>query len=192
MTQPPRTRYALSGDAHIAYQVFGENLDLVFVPSRNIEHYWEMPRFPTCSSGSLVCARRDLRQAWHRAGPRERPTPAGAADGRYAGADGCRRRGAGGPLRDLGGGPGQPLFAATYPERASSLVLTGLDPTLPYAPTSWGATDEQIELMLSQTEHTWGDAPAGHLRPHSRRGSRHAAGMGPVPARECQRRWRGR
>jgi hypothetical protein len=38
----PRTRYALSGDAHIAYQVFGEgDLDLVFVPGfvSNIEHY---------------------------------------------------------------------------------------------------------------------------------------------------------
>jgi pimeloyl-ACP methyl ester carboxylesterase len=49
MTQTPRTRYALSGDAHIAYQAFGEgDLDLVFVPGfvSNIEHYWEMPGVP--------------------------------------------------------------------------------------------------------------------------------------------------
>src|ERR671930_2308091 len=49
MAGTPRTRYALSGDAHIAYQVFGEgDLDLVFVPGfvSNIEHYWEMPRVP--------------------------------------------------------------------------------------------------------------------------------------------------
>ena len=49
MPQAPRTRYALSGDAHIAYQVFGEgDLDLVFIPGfvSNIEHYWEMPQVP--------------------------------------------------------------------------------------------------------------------------------------------------
>ena len=49
MPEPPRTRYALSGDAHIAYQVFGGgDLDLVFVPGfvSNIEHYWDMPRVP--------------------------------------------------------------------------------------------------------------------------------------------------
>jgi class 3 adenylate cyclase len=50
------------------------------------------------------------------------------------------------------------LFAATYPERASSLVLYGSTPRFRTdTDISWGATDEQIELMLSQTEHTWGD-----------------------------------
>jgi hypothetical protein len=42
----PETRYAKSGDVHIAYQVFGECLvDLVFVPGfiSNIEHYWLDP-----------------------------------------------------------------------------------------------------------------------------------------------------
>ncbi len=42
----PRTRYARSGDAHIAYQVFGEGeIDLVLVPGfvSNIEHYWQIP-----------------------------------------------------------------------------------------------------------------------------------------------------
>ena len=39
MPQAPRTRYALSGDAHIAYQVFGEgDLDLVFVPGFVSQH----------------------------------------------------------------------------------------------------------------------------------------------------------
>ena len=49
MAEAPRTRYALSGDAHIAYQVFGEgDVDVVFVPGfvSNIEHYWEMPVVP--------------------------------------------------------------------------------------------------------------------------------------------------
>src|SRR2546421_1487511 len=43
---PPDTRYARSGDVHIAYQVVGEGpLDLVYVPSwiSQVEHYWEEP-----------------------------------------------------------------------------------------------------------------------------------------------------
>jgi pimeloyl-ACP methyl ester carboxylesterase len=42
----PETRYAKSGDVHVAYQAFGEgSIDLVFVPGfiSNIEHYWDDP-----------------------------------------------------------------------------------------------------------------------------------------------------
>ena len=43
---PPETRYAKSGDVHIAYQVVGEGpLDLIFVPGfvSNVEMAWEEP-----------------------------------------------------------------------------------------------------------------------------------------------------
>ena len=42
----PVTRYAKSGDVHVAYQVFGNGpVDLVFVPGfvSHIENYWEHP-----------------------------------------------------------------------------------------------------------------------------------------------------
>ena len=42
----PETRYAKSGDVHVAYQVFGSGaVDLVFVPGfiSNVEHYWLDP-----------------------------------------------------------------------------------------------------------------------------------------------------
>jgi hypothetical protein len=42
------TRYALSGDVHIAYQVTGEGpFDLVFVPGfvTHMELQWKMPGF---------------------------------------------------------------------------------------------------------------------------------------------------
>jgi len=42
----PVTRYAKSGDVHVAYQLFGEGpLNLVFAPLfvSNIELYWEQP-----------------------------------------------------------------------------------------------------------------------------------------------------
>ena len=41
----PVTRYAKSGDVHIAYQVFGSGpIDLVFVPGfvSHIEAYWDI------------------------------------------------------------------------------------------------------------------------------------------------------
>ena len=44
----PSTRYAKSGDIHVAYQVFGNGeIDLVFFPGfvSNIEIYWEEPHF---------------------------------------------------------------------------------------------------------------------------------------------------
>jgi pimeloyl-ACP methyl ester carboxylesterase len=43
---PPETRYAKSGDVHIAYQVVGDGpLDLIFVPGfvSNVEMTWESP-----------------------------------------------------------------------------------------------------------------------------------------------------
>ena len=42
----PVTRYAKSGDVHVAYQVFGSgSIDLVFAPGfiSHIENYWDHP-----------------------------------------------------------------------------------------------------------------------------------------------------
>jgi hypothetical protein len=41
----PTTRYAKSGDVHVAYQVFGEGPDLVLSPGfvSHIENYWHEP-----------------------------------------------------------------------------------------------------------------------------------------------------
>ena len=44
--EPPETRYAKSGDVHVAYQVVGEGaLDLVYVPNamHHVELNWENP-----------------------------------------------------------------------------------------------------------------------------------------------------
>ena len=48
MTNTPATRYAKSGDVHIAYQVMGSGpLDLVLVPGffSHLDIEWEEPRF---------------------------------------------------------------------------------------------------------------------------------------------------
>ena len=47
MNDIPETRYAKSGDCHIAYQVVGKGpLDLVFIPGfvSHVEHGWDDPR----------------------------------------------------------------------------------------------------------------------------------------------------
>ena len=49
----PETRYARSGDVHIAYQVVGDGpFDLVFVQGfiSNLEVHWEDPGLATCST----------------------------------------------------------------------------------------------------------------------------------------------
>jgi class 3 adenylate cyclase len=65
----------------------------------------------------------------------------------------------------LGGseaGPIAALFAATYPERLSALVLIGAcvkwwsSPDFP-----WGFTQEQHQILLDYVEHQWGSGLAG-------------------------------
>ncbi|ANY77290.1 hypothetical protein BB934_02855 [Microvirga ossetica] len=50
----PETRYARSGDLHIAYQVFGAgSVDLVIVPGfiSNVEETWDNPSAARCENG---------------------------------------------------------------------------------------------------------------------------------------------
>src|ERR1035438_9470995 len=59
----PETRYAKSGDVHIAYQVIGSGpFDLVFVPGfiSHVDHVWDEPRWSTflerlASFSRLIC-----------------------------------------------------------------------------------------------------------------------------------------
>jgi len=60
----PVTRYAKSGEIHIAYQVFGDGpLNLVFVPLfvSNIELYWDQPNWARWLE-RLGSSRGDFRQ----------------------------------------------------------------------------------------------------------------------------------
>jgi class 3 adenylate cyclase len=62
------------------------------------------------------------------------------------------------------GGPASVLFAATYPDRTTALVLYGSTPRFRTdSDISWGATDEQIELVLAETSRTWGDGALLHI-----------------------------
>ena len=69
----PVTRYAKSGDVHIAYQVFGSGpIDLVSIPGfvSHIEHYWEHPDFAAVPASGQLRPGGDVRQARNRPGAR--------------------------------------------------------------------------------------------------------------------------
>jgi pimeloyl-ACP methyl ester carboxylesterase len=163
MAGTPRTRYALSGDAHVAYQVFGEGeVDLVFVPGfvSNIEHYWEMPKVPELLNRMGSFARVILfdKRGTGLSDPVAGPPPLEQRmDDMQAVMDaaGVERAALFGISE---GGPASVLFAATYPERTNALVLYGSTPRFRTdSDISWGADDEQMERVLSEASAHWGD-----------------------------------
>jgi pimeloyl-ACP methyl ester carboxylesterase len=169
MPERPRTQYALSGDAHIAYQVFGEGaLDLVFVPGfvSNIEHYWEMPKVPDLLErlGSFARVAIFDKRGTGLSDPVAEPPPLEQRmDDMQAVMDavGMERAALFGISE---GGPASVLFAATYPDRTSALVLYGSTPRFRTdSDISWGATDEVIEKALAETSARWGDGALLHL-----------------------------
>lgn len=156
------TRYAKSGDVNIAFQVLGEGpRDLVLVPGwiSNIEVFWEEPstaRFLTrlasfsrlilfdkrgtglsdrvADMPSLEVRMDDVRAVMDKVGS-ERATLFGYSEG----------------------GAMCALFAATYPQRTSALIMAGA-----YARRRWGAdypwglTDAQFNGFLDDIQREWG------------------------------------
>jgi class 3 adenylate cyclase len=128
--ETPETRYAQSGDLSIAYQVAGEGeLDLVFVPGfiSNADLSWQAPLFGEFFRRFASFARMitfDKRGT----GLSERTLGFGSAEDRMddirvvMDAAECERAALVGISE---GGPLTTLFAATYPERVSALVLWG-------------------------------------------------------------------
>lgn len=159
---PPETHYAKCDDVHIAYQVLGDGpIDLLFVPGfvSNVEATWRNPEnrvfFQRLASfcrliifdkrgtgmsdrGSQIFT---LEQRMHDvqaildAVGSERATLFGISEG----------------------GPMSLLYAATYPDCSSALVLYGS-----YAKRSWapdypfGWKNERWERVLANFERNWG------------------------------------
>ena len=162
MATIPTTRYVKSDDVHVAYQVLGEGpLDLLLVPGfvSHIEAAWQSPEtaafirrlasfcrlilFDKRGTGmsdrgsqifTLEQRMHDVRAILDEIGS-ERAALFGVSEG----------------------GPMSLLYAATYPERTSALILYGS-----YAKRSWapdypfGWKDEQWDRVLGNMEHNWG------------------------------------
>jgi pimeloyl-ACP methyl ester carboxylesterase len=150
----PETRYVKSGDVYIAYQIHGEGArDLVFIPGfvSHVEGRWDRPVvatfFERLGQFSRVIAF-DKRGNGLSDRVTEIPTLEQRMDDIRAVMDaaGCERAAFFGISE---GAPTALLFAATFPQRVSALVLYG-----GFARWSWapdhpiGTTDDEFERMV--------------------------------------------
>jgi pimeloyl-ACP methyl ester carboxylesterase/DNA-binding CsgD family transcriptional regulator len=158
--KPPKTRYATSGEARIAYQVVGQGpLDLVFVPGfiSNLEVHWEDTGYShllrrLAAFTRLIMLDKRGTGLSDRVDVRHLPSLETRMDDVRAVMDavGSRRAAL------LGASEGAPmsiLFAATYPERTRALVLYG-----GYAHFhTWVLGEDALAKFVRTAETSWGD-----------------------------------
>jgi pimeloyl-ACP methyl ester carboxylesterase len=160
---PPETRYAKSGDVHIAYQVVGNGpLNLLFVPGfiSHIEWLWEEPACARFFSRLASFARLilfDKRGTGLSDRTTHMPTLEQRMDDVRAVLDAVGAEQAA-IIGVSEGGPMSVLFAATYPERTAALVLWGT-----FAESStWVSSPEDLKRILEFIDTAWGTG--GSLR----------------------------
>jgi pimeloyl-ACP methyl ester carboxylesterase len=153
---PPETRYAKSGDVRIAYQVVGSGpFDLVFVPGfvSNIDLFWEIPEW-AYFFGRLSAFSRLILFDKRGTGLSDRVAGIATLEERMddvravMDAAGSERAALFGVSE---GGPMSLLFAATYPQRATALVLYGS-----YARHSDLMSDEEFYKEIDSIDRLWG------------------------------------
>ena len=159
----PETRYAKSGDVNIAYQVVGDGpFDLVWVPGwvSHLEHSWEEPsnaRFlhRLASFSRLIMLDKRGTGLSDRVSINELPTLEQRMDDVRAVMDavGSQRAALMGVSE---GGAMTALFAATYPERTTALVLYAANARHP----AHDLTAEQLQPILDAFERSWGQGMA--------------------------------
>jgi pimeloyl-ACP methyl ester carboxylesterase len=163
----PETRYAKSGEVNIAYQVLGEGRDLVYVPGwvSNVELNWDEPSYARflrrlASFSRLIVFDKRGTGLSDRVPESHLPSLEERMDDVRAVMDevGCERAGLVGVSE---GGPMCALFAATYPERTSALVMYGTYARRSPAPDyPWGRTPAEQDAFLREIADGWG-GPVG-------------------------------
>jgi pimeloyl-ACP methyl ester carboxylesterase/DNA-binding winged helix-turn-helix (wHTH) protein len=156
----PPVRYAMSGDIHIAYRVYGTGpRDIVMIPGTlaHLEVFWAIPSYQqllkrlTAFARVIIFDKRgqglsdrvvaeqtleeridDVRAVMDAAGSRN-ATIYGWSEG----------------------GPMSIMFAATYPERATALILYGTFASVKDKP--WAVPREEWETTLTDIEKHWGE-----------------------------------
>jgi pimeloyl-ACP methyl ester carboxylesterase len=150
------TRYALSGDVHIAYQVTGDGpFDLVFVPGfvTHMELQWKLPGFGDFLD-DLSSVARLIRFDKRGTGMSDPVSGAPSLETRMddvrAVMDAANSRRA--AFYGLSEGAAMSiLFAATYPERVAALVVRSCSPRTLRAPDfPWGRSPEAYEREMKQ------------------------------------------
>ena len=162
MRVQPETRYAKSGDINIAYQVLGEGPpDLVAVEViSHIELDWEDSsenRFFTRLAS--ICRLVRINQRGTGMSDRDvgAPTLETRMDDIRAVLDAVGSERA--ALFGLGdASPLSVLFAATYPERTSGLILMNSSPRFVRSPNlPWLPTREETQRRAAEAERRWGE-----------------------------------
>ena len=164
----PETRYVQNGDVNIAYQVIGTgSLDIVFVMGwvSHLEYFWEEPHFAAfldrlASFSRLILFDKRGTGLSDRVPLSELPTLEQRMEDVHAvmNAAGSERAVLIGVSE---GGPMCSLFAATYPERTTALVMIGTyakrirDDDYP-----WGVSAEDREKFFELMRRDWGQ-PVG-------------------------------
>ena len=159
----PETRYARSGEFSIAYQTVGEGApDLVWIPSftHHLELNWENP-WMSAFLQRLASIGRLLLFDKRGTGMSDRiggvPTLEARMDDIRAVMDavGSDRV----ALLGLGdAGPVSVMFAATYPERTSALVLVNASPRITRASDlPWLPTRGELEQRIDEVARHWGE-----------------------------------
>jgi pimeloyl-ACP methyl ester carboxylesterase/class 3 adenylate cyclase len=161
---PPQTRYTRSGEVHLAYQVLGEGpLDLVYIPAftHHVELVWEIPRQARylrrlASLGRLLLFdKRGTGMSDRVAGV---PTLETRMDDVRAVMDAAESEQAV-LIGILDGGALGALFAATYPERTSALVLFHASPRFVRSPElPWLEPRAEYERRIEERVRHWGDS----------------------------------
>ncbi len=153
----PQTRYAKSGQVHIAYQVFGDGpVDIVMAPGfvSHIENYWTEPRFARwlerLGQGCRVVIF-DKRGTGLSDSVHDLPAMDERMDDVRAVMDAESIEKA--ALFGISeGGSLAALFAASHPDRCRALVLYGAFARF----KSWLPTEEALDEFLSYIDTNWG------------------------------------
>lgn len=157
----PKTKYARSGDVHIAYQISGDgSVDVVWAPGTmsHLDLDWEIPRRALfLEKFSRFC--RLIRFDKRGTGLSDRPVKMATLEER---ADDIRA-----VLDDVGieranlfgvseGGSMACLFAATCPQRVNSLLVWGAQARWIASPDHpWGQTQEEHDQMVATIDDDW-------------------------------------
>ncbi len=162
----PETRYALSGDVNIAYQVVGDGpRDLVLVPGwvSNIEVFWEEPSVARFFE-RLASFTRLILFDKRGTGLSDRVSNIANLETRMddvrAVMDAVRSPRAA-LLGYSEGGPMCALFAATYPERTTALIMIGSYARRIWAPDyPCGTPRQEWDAFIEHMVQDWG-GPVG-------------------------------
>jgi pimeloyl-ACP methyl ester carboxylesterase len=174
MPLPPKTQYAKSGRAHIAYQVLGDGpLDLVLVHGwiSHLELLWEQPAAARSLRRLASFSRLILfdKRGTGLSDPvpiDQLPTLEQRMDDVRAVMDAAGSERAA-LMGNSEGGPMNLLFAATYPKRTVALILVASYARLAVASDyPWGTPTEVSDKLLDHIDKEWGTGVAlGALAP---------------------------